>query len=421
MTNFNIEQNKCEFYEMLVPSLNFIELDDNLKLKMMPLENYFDKFDLNKTCCKINTNYLNLKVINFDRHIIYSLDKWFFELHKLLETKDIKTTCPTAYFDDQNLIDLICILLFIIDNYIQSKRNLNICFRQKLIEKYSKFLSISQTKILYLILVKTNQSSEILPSNDLDLSFDNLLLSEARNPFSSSFFFPIQSTCFEKWLPIGRTKLFDLRFLKTSNNFYLEGNKNLNCFNYNYEPVFIFGLCDNKKCEIFFCKYNKVQVFLADTDSLVTWFNNGISLNEESRANFNCNFPVYSLIGIQDLILMFQSWIYLKNSFKTCLRTYNSLTELTFKLCHGKLETWPFNNQIFTFYYFSYVYVFHFITKTRDEYKRFDFSWNNILKDKCIFLFELNESFIDNLNFPKRFKLKTNPPNMIDFKKFNCF
>ena len=349
---------------MLIPYLKNVNC--NLKRKMIPIGS-LPTFDSKYTCCRVNINILNLRTIQFDRNIVFSLDKWFYNLF-LLALNRKNSNCllfPTPYFDDQNFIDLFCILLFTVDSFLAENRFLNVSFRQDLFTSYSHLLSKPQTELFYQILTLTNNSCEFLNEIKFDPEIlSHLNLFEFKNTYTSSSFIPIHHTCIEKWSPTKRINHFNFSFLKQdSENFYnKKDNKN---FNYHCIPDFVFGLTDSLSGRISICQHNCIEFFQASSESLLDWFNDGISLDEASHLSFINKFPVDNSIGIQDFMLLLEIWILLRKTFKHRARVYGSLNELLTKTKTTlRSEDWPFSKRIFTLYYFTYLYVFYFTTKS---------------------------------------------------------
>ena len=131
-------------------------------------------------------------------------------------------------------------------------------------------------------------------------------------------------------------------------------------------------------------------------------------------------FPIYENIGIQDFLLIFEIWIILKRSFRYRLKRYSELNAITMHPQASPNENWPFNETIFTLYYFSYLYVFYFTSNSR-KLKKFKFSFNNLLKDKEICQFKFQRELIELFYFPEKFKLKCTGDKLIDFGKLNYF
>ena len=393
---------------MLIPYLK--NVNTNLKRKMIPIGS-FSLYNFQSTCCRINLNFVNLKTLEFDRNKIFSLDKWFFNLYSIVlngknSIEKIKSLLqfPTPYFDDQKFIDLFCILLFMVDLYLTDNKPLNINFRQELIDSYSSILSCKQSELFYQILLLTNNSFEIISNKKLtDRVLSDLNLFELSNAYTSSYFIPIQHTSFEKWLQTKRIKSFNFKFLKQDlNNFYAtKDNKN---YNYYCVPDYVFGLADASSGQICICFHNDIEFFQSNTESLLDWFNNGVSLEYTSHKNFIDRFPVDNSIGMQDLMLLFEIWIILRKSFKFRLKKYNSLNNLIIKSDPTLSESWPFNNRIFTLYYFAYWYVFFFSTKCRLK-KTFRYSWSKFLQNKYISSFEIDNNLIKSFKFPKKFQI----------------
>jgi hypothetical protein len=58
----------------LIPGVD--DVDQNIMIKMFPLNYSTSQFDFNKTCCyKTSSGYCNLKVLSFNRQQIFTLDK----------------------------------------------------------------------------------------------------------------------------------------------------------------------------------------------------------------------------------------------------------------------------------------------------------------------------------------------------------
>jgi hypothetical protein len=385
---------------MLIPYLK--NVNANLKRKMIPIDS-FPVYDSQYTCCRININIVNLKIIQFDRNLIFSLDKWFNSLYLLVAGKQISTQFPTPYFEEQNLIDLFCILLFITDTFLTENKRLNVNFRKNLFYYYLPSLSREQSNLLYQILVLSNNSCEILEDVKYDHNLASLNLFQHKNIYTASFFVPIHQTRIEKWLTTKRINHFKFAFLKKdSDNFYkAKDNKN---FNYHYIPDYVFGLTDANSGQISICLHNEIEFFQSTNDSLMEWFNTGISLDSLDQKEFIKRFPVDNSIGMQDFMLLFETWILLRKSFMFRKRLYNSrnILEINFQVNH--LEFWPFSRRIFTLYYFAYLYVFYFTTNSKCK-KAFKYSWSKFLQDKNINTFEIDISLIRMLRFPEKFKI----------------
>ncbi len=109
-----------------MPCINTFNVDPNIINKMFPISFNIPKYDQSKTCySKFNSGYCNLKYFGFDRKLVYTLDRWLFELTDTVVMNRLNKKFPTSYFENQNLTDVVCILLFIIACYLD-KKNLNI-------------------------------------------------------------------------------------------------------------------------------------------------------------------------------------------------------------------------------------------------------------------------------------------------------
>lgn len=398
-----------EIYEMLIPLINF----KDIKNILLPVDYFFDSFNLDSTCFKINCEYVNIKIVKFERNKIFTLDKWFNEIRNFLNNPN--TLFPTPMFENQKLTDLVCILLCIIDKYFINRKQLNICFRNNLYQNYKSHLNSFQKAELIQFLKLTNFSNEEFNS-ELNLDIEIYHLNELSSPFDKSYFFPIQNVNSIKKYLSKKTSLYKSDFLKNSSNFYEIGNRNLKCFNYYRQPDFVFGLSDAKTCELYIMKYNSVNFFYANKNSFIEWLNKGISLHFNKRKEFQISFPIYQNLGAQDTLLLIESWLYSKSSYKLCLKKYNNLSEINLELTFGNRLDWPFNNIVFTYYYLTYLFVFYFLTKSRKKNKVFSNSWTNFLYYKAIHLFSFDSALINSFNFPSRFKIKTIPQNSLDFQ-----
>lgn len=408
-----------KFYQMIVPSINLKSIDENVKNIIFPIDNFFEKFNKDKTCHRLNAENINLKFLTFDRNKIYNLDKWFYELQKCVVFKCVHPF-PTPFFENQIYVELICILLCIVDRFLSnSQLILNIYFRNDLYDKYSPFLTCYHKNKLIEILKLTNFSNEDF-ERDM-FTKENFCFKELANPFKSAYLIPIQNiNCCDIYLK-GAKSLYKTDYLKTIAYLYKEkGKKNFKCFNNYREPDFVIAFSSKDLCELYVLKFNMIKFFEANDDSLINWLNDGISLESIRRNNFAKTFPIYSKIGMQDLMLLIEAWLYLKSSYKTCIRKYDKLGQITLNLSFGKPIEWPYNSLIFTFYYFTYLFVFYFVPKSNSDKKKFSHSWNNLLKNNLIHLFIYEKSFINLFKFPSKFKIKTNPINCLDFQNLTA-
>ena len=402
---------------MLIPYLK--NVNSNLKRKMNPIGS-FSIFDMRFTCCRININIINLRTIKFDRNIVFSLDKWIHSLYlvalnKINSITDQCISFPTPYFEDQNLIDLFCILLFLVDWFLSDNRPLNVNFRQELFNSYLEFLTDTQTELFYQILILTNNSCEIL--NDVKLFpelFNRLNLFEFKNNYGASFFIPIHNTLIEKWSPLKRINHFQFTFLKQDSGCFYVSKDNKN-FNYHCIPDFVFGLSDAHSGRISIFLHNGIEFFQSNNESLMEWFNDGISLDITRQKNFSMHFPVDNSIGMQDFMILLEIWILLRKTFKYRTRVYCSLKEFSATSAARPTVAWPFSGRIFTFYYFTYLYVFYFTTKSNRQ-KTFKYSWSKMLQHEKISIFEIDNSLVELFKFPGKFKIdsiKETPNSLI--------
>ena len=299
------------------------------------------------------------------------------------------------------------------DSFLAENRFLNVSFRQDLFTSYSHLLSKPQTELFYQILTLTNNSCEFLNEIKFDPEIlSHLNLFEFKNTYTSSSFIPIHHTCIEKWSPTKRINHFNFSFLKQdSENFYnKKDNKN---FNYHCIPDFVFGLTDYLSGRISICQHNCIEFFQASSESLLEWFNDGISLDEASHLSFINKFPVDNSIGIQDFMLLLEIWILLRKTFKHRTRVYGSLNELLTKTKTTlRSEDWPFSKRIFTLYYFTYLYVFYFTTKSNRK-KKFKYAWMEFLRQKPISSFDVDSNLVQSFKFPGKFKIRSNRSNLL--------
>jgi hypothetical protein len=417
----------------LIPFLNYDDINCNLREIFNPISNCLtiDEYDENKTCFKTSLCYVNLKLIKFDRNKISTLDKWFVELHNLsLKTRFKEYIFPTPFFDEQYLVDLICILLYILDQKISTKKEINIIFRNEMFTKYKNSLKNDlHRNLFYQILKNTNNSSEIF----FDSNYDNKLPSdyermltpiEMISAHTNSNFFPVQNTNIEKWLYRKKISIYDFKFLKEDEiNFYSKGCKRIKIYSYDLEPDFVFGFSDSNSCKIYICFYNNIDFQeKKNKHELFIWLNEGLSNNYLKHLKFSRSFPIYYQFGIQDILLLFEAWLLLKKSYNAYSRNLkeNKLNEyVEFKLNYGEEIYWPFNSIPFTYYYFTYIYIFFFKTKSRLPNKRFLFSLNSTINTKEIHRVKFDKDLIKEFNFPIEFKIKTDPINCIDYGKLN--
>jgi hypothetical protein len=213
---------------------------------------------------------------------------------------------------------------------------------------------------------------------------------------------------------------YDFRFLKEDDKFYSMGNKTIKFYTYDLEPDFVFGLSDQNTCNIYICFYNNLKFFEANkSKDLVRWLNLGLSTNAKHQQEFSESFPLFSQFGLQDILLLFEAWILLRKSFKsslTYLRSEKLNKYVEIRMLYGNEINWPFNNLIFVYYYFTYIFIFY-LKNNRKSNKRFVHAWNSILRNKDIHRTKFNKNFIDEYEFPAHFKIKSIPEDSVDYGK----
>jgi len=137
----------------LIPGIDNFNTDSNILVKMFPLNFSSSQFDFERSCCvKSNSGYCNLKILSFDRNLVFTIDKWIVELAECVFFKKQTTKFPTSHFEKQMLTDFFSILLYIVDLFLADKK-LNISFKEKLFTKYKNFFNYRQQYLLVQILV----------------------------------------------------------------------------------------------------------------------------------------------------------------------------------------------------------------------------------------------------------------------------
>ena len=145
----------------LVPGINVFDVDRNILNKMFPLSYFTEDFDELRTCCsKLNTSYLNLKYIKFNRTILYTLDMWLLKIFEIVFFKqNINYSLPTPHFFQQSLTDCFLILLYVVDDFLYDN-TIKICFRKSFFCKYGHHFDDFQKYLLITILKKISKKIE---------------------------------------------------------------------------------------------------------------------------------------------------------------------------------------------------------------------------------------------------------------------
>lgn len=441
----------------LIPGIDIFNIDSNFIIKMFPLNFSSSRYDIDRSCCfKINSGYCNLKVLAFDRKLVFTLDKWLFEIGECVFFKKKSTLFPTCHFENQSLTDCISILLYLTDLYLDGKK-FNIVFKQKLFLKYKHLFNINQQYMLIQILVnlwieneleqisvfKNDLENRIFSKNMYTCSLtqffkelnikDNVCigyLNELYRKFKTDYltseceivsdidnviFLPIQNVCSNWMHACGISKYSTKVFVSSHEKFK-------RCMRNKSKPPIVFGISFQNCCQLFYCIYNNCELLTnCKSGQFNEWFNNvmnfkSIHLNlydvkgsgrdtikvfgNENDACYD-TIPIYPNVCIQDFFLLMEIYI-LRRKFKHFLKKnsqsiINDVVNLDLKMY--SINQWPFNNHVLSFYVFFYIYVYVVACKPKRkkklELQKFTFknAWNLMLKNKEFGCFQLDFSF----------------------------
>ena len=429
---------------ILIPGVNVFDIDKNIMAKMFPICFNLKKYDQQYTCCsKLNTSFCNLNIISFDRYKVYTLDRWFLEMFKMVFLK--KTLeMPTPHFENQQLTNCMCILLYLIDLYLLQKE-INIHYKCNFFKKYQHLFSDIQQAILYTLLSELSNKT-VQESNELQLVFkqvtNNPLFSEYKAifnsanqiewclkleglldfkieidksqvvcPFKDCIFIPIQNTSdIEDWLGARRISKYNGLFL--SKNFK-------KCRGIDRDlALIIFGFSDKKTCKYFFCIYNQFTFFPGNDGDFSSWlhefFENLHMKNVEHKKKGSKDkkeiIPIFEFCNIQDYLLLLEMVI-LSKKYKYFLKKNskqigNKIINLVWEPMG--IQRWPFNLKIYSAYVLFYLLVYHVFVKPNRVRKslqvfvdknysnRFCYSWSNSLRKMHFKHVEFTPFFVPN-------------------------
>ena len=373
----------------LIPGVD--DVDQNIMIKMFPLNYSSSQFDYLKSCCfKTSSGYCNLKVLSFNRQQVFTLDKWLVELGECVFFKKKNIQFPSCHFENQSLTDFFATLLYVVDVFLDEKK-LNIYFKERLFNKYKHLFSPRQQYIIVQIL------TNIWIENEFDQMFKikhdlerNVIVFNIYSCSMCKFFYEFEKKdmvltgylydLYKKFkadtlgvdsqIVIGDTNVMVIPIQNSTSNwmnasgiskystkiFVSSIDKFNRCSRIKNKPPIIFALSFQSECKLFYCIYNQCDFILRR--KYKHFLNKNSNRMVEKEINLNLNFY--------------------------------------------ELYRWPFNIQILSFYILFYIYVYLYSTKPKRKNKidigrcRLKHAWNLSLKNKQIEFFSmLDFSFLN--------------------------
>ena len=331
----------------------------------------------------------------FDRLKIFTIDRWLKELYICVLSKKSCTKFPTCNFENQKLTDCICILVYLIDLFLDDKK-FNACFKRQFFSSYCELLNDKQKYTLLMILealFKTNEILDDLKNNLLKYNFNILdnkhKCDELIWEFKNSIFVPIQN-CKLQWYKSKYISKYDCKLLVTKLGQYKRCKSKIG-----EKKMIVFGISDQTKCSYHICIYNDINL---SSGEVKDW-----DLFDFSKYTNSIPVSPGTILNFQDFLLCLEMML-LKRKCQTSLRKKFRIFELInikIKLKSIGVLNWPFSLEIF-YSYLSFYVIFYFIyTKPNRILKNKFLNLNNkILKWSWSFL--LNNS---NLNDVGNFSL----------------
>lgn len=303
----------------LTPGIDVFNVNPNILTKMFPILHKQLTFDKKSTLCyKLNSGCCNLKIIKFDRFKIYTLDRWLFEMleHVLffekIETKN-EFEYPTPYFEDQKITDCMCMLLYLIDEFLD-KKTIKLSYKDLIFMEYKSHFSIVQQQLLLKILIiisRTFESNELKElENTIERTSTTFLVVQLKtftnmlsryiqnldiNPNNNSKSLDYYTNKKKKNLS-NQTNNMANNFLDYTLNLIINGTFRFNFHTSLYENFYNFCVCENlsQASEYEYLIRNSVLNYNCDTNvyfiPIQNNLNMGMWLKKRKISQYNTRF-----------------------------------------------------------------------------------------------------------------------------------
>jgi hypothetical protein len=368
----------------MIPCVNAFDVDQNLLNKMFPLTFLSGEWDERRTCCsKFNSGFCNLKHLAFDRKCVCTLDGWLVEMLECVIGSDKSRKFPTCHFEKQQLTDVMCTLLYLIDLYLDG-RSVNLFYKEKLFMKYKDLFTLEQQAILLEMLIRFNKSENdklfgLGAGRTVCVDLIKQSIGEYKW-YDDNLIVPIQNVSSDWMLGAGISKYSTKIFVDSLHQFKACKSKVTG------EAIVCFGFTDSIVHEFKYCIYNKFDL----VDDFDEWCFEFFQFENVSSKNIKIprtnNLQDY-LIVLEMALLRVKYRKFISNLKKIEIWSYNK-----FGLC-----MWPFDLRIFSAYVLFYVLFYKIFNKKRVV----DFdaiilchAWNGMIKNRKLSHYEVNFSLL---------------------------